>query len=820
MRFESRRRPRLHSRLDASPGARPKSPVPSGPLKRSGASGPAPATAASLALGLLAALLGFSEPVRAQQATAPFAAEVAAAVGAAANPAANSATHTAASSTANPSPNRPRIGLVLSGGGARGLAHVGVLKVLEEMQVPIDVITGTSMGAIVGGLYASGMRAADLERELRAVQWSEVFANRVERQQLSQRRKEEDFETSGLFELGLRKGELLVPGSAVSSRGLESLLRRYTLPVRGVARFDELPIPFRAVATDMETGATVVLDHGDLALALRSSMSVPGVFAPTEVEGRVLGDGGLVNNVPIDVARALGADVVIVVNIGTPLSSRAALGSVVGLTGQMINLLTEQNVQRSLASLKPGDVLIAPELGNLSAGDFDQTAAFFSLGAAGARGRSDRLAALALDSAAYAGWRTGHPSPPAARARLAAVTLTGTVHANPDRLLAMLENKPGDSFQVERAERDARRLAAGGDYSRADYQLQAGAAGESLVFELQEKPWGPDYLTVGLDMSTDFRGRSAFNLKLHHNRHWLTDSGTEWRNRIQIGEVPQLYTEIYHPLTWSASRADDWFASAYVSAERRRYLRYTTDGGDDVGSTLRNQAELGLDIGQPWGDVGELRLGWSRLTLRTDSQITNLPADGQLSNRAGWTEDALRARAVLDQLDYAVFPQNGYRAVATAFVGRRSGDLSGNFHRIETEGTLFKTVGSNTLELHARVQTAGQSSSVTAERYGLGGFQQLSGYQRDQLLGNHVLLLRLGVYRRLSQTPALTRGFFVGGTLEAGNAWARSSDASLSHLRTGMSLYLGADTGIGSLYLALTYAAQGRAGVTLMLGRP
>ena len=178
---------------------------------------------------------------------------------------------------------------MLSGGGARGLAHVGVLKVLEEMQVPIDVITGTSMGAIVGGLYASGMRAAELERELRAVQWSEVFANRVERQQLSQRRKEEDFETSGLFELGLRKGELLVPGSAVSSRGLESLLRRYTLPVRGVARFDELPIPFRAVATDMETGATVVLDHGDLALALRSSMSVPGVFAPTEVEGRVLG---------------------------------------------------------------------------------------------------------------------------------------------------------------------------------------------------------------------------------------------------------------------------------------------------------------------------------------------------------------------------------------------------------------------------------------------------------------------------------------------------------------------------------------------------
>jgi NTE family protein len=715
---------------------------------------------------------------------------------------------------------RPRIGLVLSGGGARGLAHVGVLKVLEQMQIPIDVIAGTSMGAIVGGLYASGMRAADLDRELRAVRWSEVFANRVERQQLSQRRKEEDFETSGLFELGLRNAELVVPSSAVSSRGLESLLRRYTLPVRGVDRFDQLPIPFRAVATDMETGAAVVLDHGDLALALRSSMSVPGVFAPTEVDGRVLGDGGLVNNVPIDVARALGADIVIVVNIGTPLAGREALRSVLGLTGQMINLLTEQNVQRSLATLKPDDVLIAPVLGSLTSGDFDQTAAFFSLGESGARGRSDRLAALAVDSATYAAWRTGHPAPPAAQARLAAVKIAGAGYSNPDRLLSMLENKPGDVFEIERAERDAKRLAAGGDYTRSDYQLVATPEGEALVFELEEKPWGPNYLTVGLDMSTDFRGRSAFNLKLHHNRHWLSASGTEWRNRLQIGEVPQVFTELYHPLAWAASRADDWFASGYAGAERKRILRYTADGSEELGSYLRNQAELGLDIGQPWGDLGELRLGWSRLLLRTDSQFTAAMINGSLQTRAGWSEDALRARAVVDQLDFAVFPQSGYRGVATAYVGQRGGDLAGNFHRIETEGSLVKTWHGNTLELYARVQTAGQDANVKVERYTLGGFQQLSGYQRDQLLGNHVLLLRLGAYRRLSQTPALTRGFFIGGTLEAGNAWTRNSDIDLHKLRTGMSLYLGADTGIGSLYLALTYAPQGRAGVTLMLGRP
>ena len=314
---------------------------------------------------------------------------------------------------------RPRIGLVLSGGGARGLAHGGVLKVLEALQIPIDVITGTSMGAIVGGLYASGMRAADLDLALRSVNWGEVFTNPVQRQQLSQRRKEEDFDIAAAIELGLRDGELLLPSGAVSSRGLESLLRRYTLPVRGVARFDDLPIRFRAVATDMETGAAVVLDSGDLALALRASMSVPGAFAPTEVDGRVLGDGGLVNNLPIDVARALGADLVIVVNIGTPPAGRATLNSVVGLTAQMINLLTEQNVQRSLATLGPQDVLIAPALGTLTAGDFEQADRFFALGEAGARGRSDQLAALAQRAPAYAAWRAGHPAPPPASARLA-----------------------------------------------------------------------------------------------------------------------------------------------------------------------------------------------------------------------------------------------------------------------------------------------------------------------------------------------------------------------------------------------------------------
>ena len=714
---------------------------------------------------------------------------------------------------------------MLSGGGARGLAHVGVLKVLEQLQIPVDVITGTSMGAIVGGLYASGMRADALERELRAVRWSEVFTNRVERQQLSQRRKEEDFEVSPLVELGWRDGELLAPRSAVSSRGLESLLRRYTLPVRGVRRFDDLPIPFRAVATDMETGAAVVMDQGDLALALRSSMSVPGVFSPTELGGRVLGDGGLVNNLPIDVARALGADLVIAVNIGTPPGGRETLSSAVGLTAQMLNLLTEQNVQRSLATLRPGDVLIAPPLGTLTAGDFDSAAQFFSLGEAGARGRSDKLAALALPASQYADWRSSHPQPPAVSGRLAEVRIEGSTVTNPARLLAMLENKPGDAFDPARAERDAGRLAAGGDYTRADYQLLPGSQpgeGDRLVFELEDKPWGPNYLNLGLDLSTDFSGRSAFNLKISHNSHWLTPNGTEWRNRLQIGEVPRLFTELYHPLAWSASRANDWFVAGYGSVERRRLTLYDADSSQELASFRRSTATLGVDIGQPWGEFGELRLGWSRLVLGT--RLLLLSGDlGTVvgSDRAHWTEDALRARAVVDQLDYAIFPQKGYRASAEVWLGQRSGDIRGSFYRAEAEGTAVKSVGRHTFDVHALLQTAEQSAGAGGiARYTLGGFQRLSGYQSGQLIGNHVALLRLGYTHRLSQAPTLTRGFFLGATLEAGNAWVARKNVSLASLRTGMSLFLGADTGIGPLYVGLTYAPKGQAGLALFIGRP
>jgi NTE family protein len=715
---------------------------------------------------------------------------------------------------------RPRIGLVLSGGGARGLAHVGVLKVLERAGVRPDVVVGTSMGSIIGGLYASGMRAGDIERELLAVDWSSVFSQRVGRRELPERRKDQDIEISAAFEFGWRDGELRLPQSAVSSRGLESLLRRYALPVRLIERFDDLPIPFRAVATDMETGQAVELDSGDLAMALRSSMSVPGVFSPVEHQGRILGDGGLVNNLPVDLARRLGADIVIAVNVGTPVGGRETLGSVIGLTAQMINILTEQNVQRSLALLRPEDVLVRPTLEGLGSGDFARTADFIRLGEAAAAAELSRLTALAAVSSPPASWgdrpaAAATPSRPA----LAFVEVEGTQLADLERLRKQLRSAPGQPFDAGVAEQDVRRLAASGDFLRTDYQLVRRAGRDGLVFELEDKPWGPHFLRVGLDLATDFAGSSGFNIKIAHDRHWLTPNGTEWRNRLHLGESPFLGTELYHPLRWREEVAQDWFVSgrAYTGF---RVLSLFDRQGQEAATFNRTQGGLGVDIGRAFGSWGEVRLGPSLTVQRTTPRILSISgvrsALGEVRYEAG-----LRLRAVSDQLDYAIFPQDGYRAEAELTVGqRRLGSTSDEMYRISAEGTWVQTVGRHTLNLYARSALSDESPNPLVGRFTLGGFHNLSGYAPEQVNGNHMLLLRATWYMRLNQQVALTRGFFFGGTLESGNAWLQRGEVSLRDLRLGSSLFVGADTGLGPMYLGLTYAPGGSPGLVFFIGRP
>jgi NTE family protein len=721
---------------------------------------------------------------------------------------------------------RPRVGLVLSGGGARGFAHVGVLKALEAARVPVDVIVGTSMGAIVGGLYASGMTAEDLEREILAVDWGGLFDRREPRQLLSQRRKEEDFELSPVLALGFRDGQFLLPSGAVSTRSLEMLLRRYTLSTRHLASFDGLPTPFRAVATDMETGKAVVMDHGDLAAALRASMSVPGVFSPLAVEGRILGDGGLVNNLPVDVARRMGADVVIAVNIGTPLAGRETLGSVVGITTQMVNILTEQNVQASIATLTPQDLLLAPPLGRLTSSDFGKAPELVKIGNEYAKTVGEALARFSVDAPRYQQWVDTRESQAQANTgrigAVASVKFEGVNEAHAARLATALETSDGKRLDVPTLERDLQKLSATGDYERVDYSLARRDDGtEDLTVHLRENAWGPNYLRVGLDLRTDFQGQGAFNLRISHNRHWLNESGAEWRNRVQLGETLGLYSELYQPLNLHSDR----FVAAYVDASLRRVDLYTADG--DMAAVVQRQGiQVGADLGWPMGllgNVGDMRVGLVAARRKVKPELIAGLMPGEAQGSLVWSEVGVRAAVIADQLDYANFPSRGYRAKGEIVVGRRSfrdDENSGSFTRLDATATGVKSWGVHTFNVGARVAYANQIPIGAIDEYALGGFQQLSGYRAGQVAGNYLVFGRLTYYRRLPWSPGVARALFVGGSLEAGNAWSQRREISLGDMRAGSSLFVGADTGIGPLYLSIVSAPRGYTGLYLFLGRP
>src|SRR5687768_3126449 len=297
--------------------------------------------------------------------------------------------------------DRPRIGLVLSGGGARGAAHIGVLKVLEANNVPVDAIAGTSMGAVVGGLYASGLTAADIERVMTSLDWEDAFRDRPPRTDLNFRRKLEDQSFLVKFPLGLKGRRFRLPRGLVQGQKLTQTLRALTLPVAQIQSFDDLGIPFRAIATDIVTGDRVVMDHGDLTTAMRASLSAPGVFSPVDYEGRMLVDGGLSSNLPIDVARAMGVDVLIVVDCGFPLVERTKLVSVATVSNQMLAILIRHNTAEQRKTLTERDVVIDPALGDFSSLDFTEHAKAMKIGEEAARGQLQRLAALSVSESDF-----------------------------------------------------------------------------------------------------------------------------------------------------------------------------------------------------------------------------------------------------------------------------------------------------------------------------------------------------------------------------------------------------------------------------------
>ena len=708
------------------------------------------------------------------------------------------------------SPKRPKICLVLSGGGARGAAHVGVIKVLEEYRVPIHCIAGTSMGSLVGAAYASGMTVAEMSAINASISTELLFKDKPPRNEESNRKKQDDFNIFIGPEVGVGSKSLL-PKGVVTGIQLETVLRRLAR-AKGFRNFDELPIPFRAVATDLVTGKAVVFSEGELGNVMRASMSVPGAIAPAEFGGMMLVDGMLTDNLPVAAARAMGADIVIAVNVGTPLLRRDQITDIFGVTGQMLSILTEQNVQASLASLKATDVLISPDLNDYSTGDFDNLPQIEPLGEVAARKMSEQLAQLSVPPAEYAALRqrqvaAAEPPPPV----IDEIRFDNLSRVNPETARAVMETQVGQPLDQATIDGDMRRLYGTDDFEHVSYRMMEEPNRQVLVVDAVEKSWGPDYVRFGLGLSSDFTGDAFFNLLGSYRRTWLNSLGAEWRTDVQVGRTSSLGTEFYQPLDAPGSL----FVAPRASIERRTTTLY--QGSDRIASYDLFSKNVGIDLGSQFGRYGELRLGVAagsiKPTLDTGPQSLS-PADGKVN------QEAFRARLVLDQIDSADFPRAGWRLLGNIFNPSSQLGSDEPYAKWDTSGTAAYSIGEHTLNFGFKV--GGKIGSDPLPRYDLfqwGGFMQQSGYSTGQLVGEKIEYGRLIYYRRILHGSIL-EGAYGGISLERGKVSDPLVPGSPEGWLTSGSVFISADSPLGPTYLGYGYAKDGNSSFYFFLGRP
>lgn len=702
------------------------------------------------------------------------------------------------------------IGLVLGGGGARGAAHIGVLKILERERVPICKIAGTSMGSIVGGFYAAGYTPDEIEAILAAVNWQDVLNDDPPREDFPMRRKNDTLRYLLDFRLGFRDGAIQLPRGVIQGQKLLLLLRRLTLHTWNVPDFDHLPIPFRAVATDIASGEPVVFDHGDLALAIRASMSVPAAFAPIRVDGRLLVDGGIVNNVPVDIAKAMGADRLIVVDVGAPLADESALNSPIAITMQMLDVLMKQRTEQVLSAMSPEDIKILPQLGDIGSAEFDRATEAVPLGAQAAETAVARLREWALPESDYAQLVSRQRRIPMDAPTIAFLDVVKTRSRTPgyvERELTGIVKQPLDLARVERA---ISGVYGQGNYERIVWKPIERHGETGLEVTPVDKGWGPNFVTFGLQLTDDFEGRNSYQLGVEYTMTGLNRDGGEWRSRVEFGRVAGLRTEFFQP----AGDRGQYFIYPY--------LEYTAQDqplriGNQVASEYRlRRASAGFDAGLEFGTHTRLYAGLQRAQASATLQVGDNTIFQNVEEQLG----AFRAGYVRDTLDHADFPSRGsrgeFRLIAQS--PALSSEFSGQIADFAWDKALAR--GKQRFLLGARLHSTWGDAGLFDSLSPLGGFGNLSGYTERELLGAHSALFRTVWYQRLGDEGKLfSTPAFLGATLEAGNLFGtRERLLRLENLIYAGSVFIALDSPFGPIFLAYGRADSGASSVYLNFG--
>jgi NTE family protein len=707
---------------------------------------------------------------------------------------------------------RPRIALVLSGGGARGLAHVGVISVLEEMKIPIDYVVGTSMGAIVAGFYASGLSPADMEKIVTTMEWNEAFKDKPPLGELPFRRKQDAADFLINFDLGFKNGKFAVPKGLLQGQNLNLILKSLVIHAEGIDNFDQLSVPYRAVATDIETGDAVILAKGDLVQAMRASMSIPGVFAPVEIGGKMLVDGGIANNLPVDVARSMGADIVIAVDISTNLSRRDQLTSSVEITSQLTSIMIQRNTAMQIRSLQAHDILIQPDLGDITTGDFFRAGDAIVTGRKKAEALSGVLAHLAVDEKDYLAYLRHQRKSDQESPQIDTVELVNKTSLPSGLIDAHIDIKPGSRLSMAELKRNIDQVYGIDMFERVDFFMRKKDKSSGIVIEPLEKSWGPNYFRFGLGLEDNFKGTSSYALTAQFTRTAINSRAGEWRSEVRIGECPRFFTEFYQPLDYALR----YFVAASAQYRIKNINDFNSEG--EINRQFRVTAlEGGLDVGRELGTWGEIRLG-----LRREHGTVNILIGDHSINEDPYNRGSVVMSVAYSKLDNYVFPLKGTDASVVWEYNMKGLGSDIGVQALGVKWMTALTFGKYTFLPAVDIRTTLDNDDLEVQdSFPLGGFLRLSGFSTDEIFGRHTGLARVVAYRELGSAGigALKMPLYLGLSGEAGNVWDKRADINVESLILAGSIFIGTRTYLGPIYLAYGQAQRGHSSFYLYLGQ-
>ena len=711
---------------------------------------------------------------------------------------------------AQQSADRPRVGLALGGGAARGFAHVGVLEWLEENRIPVDAIAGTSMGGLVGGSYAAGQTAAEVGAMVASVDWDRVFAGEVEYARKSYRRKEDRRAYPVRNELGLRGGLRLVQ-SLDPGHYVELLLSRLALPHAVPLDFDDLAIPFRAVTTDLEAATVVEVGSGSLAGALRATMAIPGVFQPVLRDGRLLADGGLLNNVPADVVGRMGVDVVIAVDVNVPLQTREEMQSWVDMAGQALLLMMNERTRNVLND--HADHVIVPPLEGLSLMDWRRSDTIRALGYRAAAAAGDELAYLSLSPEAWeqhVGERRlrGAATPAAPQF----VRVEGVESRDAKDIARAIEPVLGTELDPDELEIRLTLLAGRGRLGSLGYDLAKDGDRTGIEVRASEKPHGPPFL----DLATGFEYLGGELDLLGGTRLTVMHAGT--RNA-------ELRLDLALELGWEADALLDYYlpvggSTVFVAPRIGLHSgRRRVPIDEDPAAGYRTRRALaGFDLGVALGPRSELRIGYQGAALGARVE-RGAPL---LQDLDGW-EHGGRLRWVYDGHDHWLVPASGTRIETEArWLAAAPGQSTG-FGQAQVTSTTFFSVGNGGRVFLALAGTTALDDQLPVfYQPTLGGPFRLGAFDRDRFRGVRTGYAGTGYFHRVGRLPDLVGGaVYAGAWFESG--WVRAGAAlpTAGHDAPGISASAGllVDTVLGAVFVSSSIA-HGARRLHVALGRP